>query len=96
MTKNNIAPNNLPDEILSEITRMASSLMQAREIAILLDLDIKAFTYIVKNKPDDPATIAFNKGRLQTKLELREKIIKLAKAGSPQAEVLADKYLTQE
>ena len=67
--------------------------MMPNEIAILLDLNVELFTYEIKHRPNSSLAIAFQKGRLQTKLELRKKIIVLAKAGSPQAELLADKYL---
>lgn len=75
---------------------MASALMLPEEIAILLDLDKEKFVYDVSNKPESPFAKAFYKGRLQTKYELRKKIIQLAKVGSPQAELLADKYLNQQ
>ena len=39
---------------------------------------------------------AYQRGRLTTKYELRRTVIKLAKAGSPAAEPLADKYLTEQ
>jgi hypothetical protein len=86
--------NNSPD--LTQITEMAASLMQPREIALLLDMSIQVFEYEVKQRPEGEIGRAFHKGRLQTKLELRKKIITMAKAGSPQAEVLADKYLQKD
>ena len=70
--------------------------MKPSEIAILLDLDPEKAEYLIDSCPKDPFTLAYKKGRLKTKLELRRKIIQLAKAGSPQAELLADKYLNQE
>ncbi len=86
-----------PDkETLDKIQDMASSLMQPREIAILLDINPDAFEHDVNHNPSSEVYKHYNKGRLQTKLELRKKIIQLAKAGSPQAEVLADKYINQK
>jgi hypothetical protein len=81
------------NSIINSITEMAAALMSPKEIAIMLDLNITDFEYQVKNKLDSDFAKAFNKGRLQTKFDLRKKVIQMAKAGSPQAEVLADKYL---
>ncbi len=80
-------------EQLEQITEMAASLMQPDEIAILIDLDPEDLKHQVNHNPSGNISKAFLKGRLQTKLDLRKKIIQLAKAGSPQAEVLADKYM---
>ena len=79
--------------MLDKITEMAAALMSPDEIGCLLDLEDRLI-YQMLNKKDSPLAIAFKKGRLKTKLELRKKIIQLAKAGSPQAELLADKYLS--
>lgn len=67
--------------------------MSPTEIAILLNQDVQKFVYQATKKPDSDIAKAYQKGRLNTKLELRKKVIMLAKAGSPQAEMLADKYL---
>ncbi len=84
---------NLDKDILTKISEMASALMQPREIAILLDIDADDFEHHVNHNPSGDPALYYFKGRLQTKLELRQKIVQLAKAGSPQAEVLADKYI---
>jgi len=39
---------------------------------------------------------AYMKGRTQVKLEIRKNVIYLAKIGSPQAEILADKYIVDQ
>ena len=83
-------------ESLEKITEMAAALMLPEEIAILLDFPVERFCYLVASKPDSPQHIAFMKGRLQTKFELRKKVVSLAKVGSPQAELLYDKYLNNE
>ena len=67
--------------------------MSPTEIAILLKQDVAKFVYQATKKTDSEIYIAYQRGRLNTKLELRKKVIMLAKAGSPQAEMLADKYL---
>lgn len=80
---------------LTKIEEYAAALMQPHEVAILVGLDADKFQHQLKHNPEHEWTRAYNKGRLQTKFELRKKVIALAKAGSPQAEVLADKYLQQ-
>lgn len=72
---------------------MAAALMSPAEIAILLNQDTEKFIYQATKKKESEIYKAYQKGRLTTKLELRKKVITLAKAGSPQAEMLADKYL---
>lgn len=83
------------NSISERITELAAALMLPSEIAILLDIDFRQLEHALKHNPDSEWYKAFHKGRLQTKFELRKKIVSLAKAGSPQAEVLADKYLQQ-
>lgn len=82
----------MSDEHLAQITEMAQALLTPEEIGCLLDLP-NSDVYSMKSKPDSTIAKAYRKGRLLTKLELRKKIIQLAKMGSPQAEMLADKYL---
>jgi hypothetical protein len=69
--------------------------MAPEEIAILLNIDVDKFKYLTNSKYSDVAYKSFHKGRLQTKLILRKMVIKLAEKGSPQAELLADKYLRE-
>lgn len=85
----------LTESQLESITEMASCLMAPEEIAILLNIDIEQFKYLTTNKNIDAAFKSFHKGRLQTKLILRKMVIKLAEKGSPQAEILTDKYLRE-
>lgn len=84
------------DAVLSEITDLASCLLEPREVAHILNLNISDFEYQVKQCPEGVIGRAFHCGRLKTKVEVRRKIIALAKAGSPQAEMLADKYLIKD
>lgn len=86
-----------PDsDTLLQIQPMASSLMQPREIAILLDLDPDKYEHEINHNTNSDIYRHYYKGRLQTKLDMRKIMIQLAKAGSPQAEVLADKYINQK
>lgn len=86
----------LTEEQVKTIEEMASSLMTPGEIAILLGFDVEMVKYIVRYKNDHPIYLSYHKGRLQTKLALRKMVIKLAERGSPQAEMLADKYIRDQ
>jgi len=90
---------NLTDEELIRVEEMAAALLPAEEIAILLGLPAEKRSLlieVVKNHINSPVYMAFHRGRLTTKLELRKTVIKLAKHGSPAAEPIADKYLTEQ
>lgn len=87
---------NLTTEQLDKLKEMAAALLPPDEIAILLELppdQHDSFCEIVKNHQASPIYLAYHSGRLQTKFELRKMVIKLAKAGSPAAQQLAEKYL---
>ena len=73
----------LSEEILKQIKDMSAALLPPAEIAILLDISSPIYT-------------SYHQGRLQTKLNLRKTVIKLAVAGSPAAEPLADKYMKEQ
>lgn len=90
---------NLSDEELERVKEYAAALLPAHEIAILLNLDAderRAFEEIIKNHISSTIYTAYHSGRLQTKYELRKIVIKLAKNGSPAAQPLAEKYLTEQ
>lgn len=89
----------LSDEILKQITEMAAALLPPAEIAILIAIPAEQreqFCDICRNHRQSPIYNAYHQGRLQTKYELRKTVIKLAKAGSPAAEPLADKYMKEQ
>ncbi len=72
-----------------------------RNLTLLLDHTVKRhkrdlFCEICKNHTSSDIYTAYHRGRLQTKYELRKTVIKLAKAGSPAAEPLADKYMKEQ
>lgn len=90
---------NLSDNQLQQIEEMAAALLPPSEIAILIDLAAdqrELFCEICKRHVSSPIYTAYHRGRLQTKYELRRTVIKLAKAGSPAAEPLADKYMREQ
>lgn len=89
----------LADEILQQIKEMSAALMPPPEIAILIAIPADQRDYfcdICKNHRQSPIYEAYHLGRLQTKLSLRKTVIKLAVAGSPAAEPLADKYMKEQ
>lgn len=89
----------LTDEQINEIRNMSAALLPPAEIAILLDIPAEQREYfceICKNHRQTSIYNAYHQGRLQTKYELRQTVIKLAKAGSPAAEPLADKYMREQ
>lgn len=90
---------NLSDDQLLQVEEMSAALLPAEEIAILLNLPAEKrslLTEVVKTHIHSPVYMAFHRGRLSTKFELRKTVIKLAKHGSPAAEPIAEKYLTEQ
>lgn len=90
---------NLTEEELKQIEEMASALLPPSEIAILLRIDAaqrKLFGQICKSHVLSPIYEAYHRGKLITKLELRRTVVKLAKAGSPAAEPLAEKFIREQ
>ncbi|MGL4908526.1 MAG: hypothetical protein ACRC3G_04260 [Bacteroidales bacterium] len=88
--------SNYSEEILAQIEEMSAALMPPKEIAILLGLkgdDVNLFRMQCLEYDNTKSYEAYQRGRLTTKLELNKHIVKLAKAGSPQAEELASKVL---
>lgn len=89
----------LNDEQLQQLEEMSAALMPPSEIAILLRLDASdrdLFIQVCKNHKHSKIYEAYQRGRLQTKLELRRTVVKLAKAGSPAAEPLAEKFIREQ
>lgn len=86
----------LTDEQLATIEDMAANLMSPFDIAIMLDIKPDRLNHILLHNKENPIYIAFNRGRIKTKLELHRIIIKLATKGSPQAEQLAAKMLKEQ
>lgn len=89
----------MTNDQLKQLQEYAAALLSPDEIAILLDLPLderKSFTVRCRSQQGSVEYEAFYRGRLQTKLELRQNIIKLAKAGSPAAEPLALRFLKEQ
>ena len=89
----------LTDEQINKIRNMSAALLPPAEIAILLDIPVEQREYfcdICKNHRQTSIYNTYHQGKLQTKYELRQTVIRLAKAGSPAAEPLADKYMREQ
>ena len=87
------------EEMIIKIEEYAAALLKPSEIAILLNIpasERKIFSVRCRTHQGSLEYEAFHRGRLTTKLELRQNIIKLAKAGSPAAEPLAEKFLQEQ
>lgn len=87
------------DEILQRIEDMAGALLPPDEISILLGLgadERDEFVEVCRNHRSSKVYEAYHRGRLTTKYELRKTVIRLAKAGSPAAEPLADSYMKEQ
>ncbi len=85
---------------LEDIEEMASALLPPGEIAILIGITSPAetlfFIEVCRSHAASPIYLAYTRGKLRTKFELRKTVIKLAKAGSPAAEPLADRYMIEQ
>ena len=79
-------------ELYEKIEHYAELLLSPTEIAILLDQDVKRFCYEAK-KVGSNTHLAYQKGRLKTKIALRSNVIELMKKRSPQAELLVNEFL---
>ena len=89
----------LTDEQLEKLEQMSAALMPPAEIAILLKVpsgERTLFAQTCKNHINSPIYEAYQRGKLTTKFELRQTVVKLAKAGSPAAEPLAEKYIRDQ
>lgn len=88
----------LTEEQIKDLEEMASALMTPYEISFLLQIPSQErddFCEILKNHKMSPLFEVYNRGINKTKYELRKMTLKLAKNGSPAAEPLADKYLSE-
>ncbi len=84
---------------LNQIEEMAAALMPPSDIAILINIEPsqrKKFISICKTHQESPIYNAYQRGKLKTKYELRQTVVKLAKAGSPAAEPLAEKFIREQ
>lgn len=89
----------LNNEQLQQVEEMSAALLPPDEIAILMNINPESrdlFREICKNHKNTLIYNSYQRGRLTTKYELRKTVIKLAKAGSPAAEPIAEKYIKEQ
>ncbi len=81
-------------EQLKQVTELASLFFTPAEIALMMEWDSETFIEDYKNE-DHPAFKAFHSGRLQSEVDLRKSIIKMAKSGSSPAQTMAMEMLNK-
>jgi len=77
------------NDLLKQITDLAALFFTPREVAMMLELDVEHFIWVCDLTPDHEGYKAFHSGRLQSEVDLRKSVIKLAKSGSSPAQTLA-------
>ncbi len=80
--------NEITEEDLQKITDLAALFFSPREIAIMLEIPADDFI-ILSALADSKIYNAFQSGRLQSEVDLRRSIIKLAKSGSSPAQTMS-------
>lgn len=83
------------NEELAQIQEYASMFLYYNEIAVLLNKEVNEFETTLKDK-HSPAYTAYQKGKAQSKVEVRKNILKLAKNGNVLAEQLVNKYIIDQ
>lgn len=78
----------LNDEQLQEVKKLAALFYVPAEIALMMDVDVSQFENFVKDC-EGLLYKAYQSGRLQSEMELRNSIIRLAKQGSSPAQTAA-------
>lgn len=82
-------------EQLVKIRELAALFLTYHEIASLMDLDTDEMLEVFRDQ-SGPAYKAYFKGKTESKKEIREKVILLARKGSPQAEELVSEYIQSQ
>lgn len=89
----------LTDQQYTQLEEMAAALLPPSDIAILIGIEPdkrNLFVQICKNHTQDKIYETYQRGKLTTKLKLRTTVVKLAIAGSPAAEPLAEKFIREQ
>lgn len=86
---------NLTTEELDKVREYAGLFLKPEDIAVLLDKNEALFKAQCILQ-DTEINKAYRKGQVEAKLKLRRPVIKIAEHGSPQAELLADKYINEQ
>ena len=82
----------LTEEQLAEVEKLAALFMEPREVALVLEVDEDKFSALVNKKGTDVYK-KYWKGFLQSKTEVNESIINMAKKDSSPAQTLANSMI---
>ncbi len=85
----------LNDDELKKVEEYAYDLLTWKDISYLLQRPLDKFK-VVFDSQKSKLHLAYHAGRVKRKLELQKPILKLASMGSPQAEVLAIKFMKEQ
>ncbi len=87
--------DNITDEILSRIEKLASYFFTTNDIAIYCGLDIEFF---LDELNDNQSKIyqSYHKGRINRTMEIRKNEIKMAVLGSPMAQAQVRRYIEKQ
>ncbi|MBE0663755.1 MAG: hypothetical protein IH597_14970 [Bacteroidales bacterium] len=86
---------NLTTDQLQKVEEYAALFLSLREIACLLTTD---YSLIADDFHNTKSLLhqAYFRGKTKSKLELRQKVVPLAKLGSPQAQSLTEDYIKEQ
>ena len=87
--------NELSQDILLRVEEYAGLFLFPEEIAVMIEIPYDDFARLLKNKKS-PAYLAYMKGKTTSKMQIRKNIISMARNGSPQAEMLAGKFISDQ
>lgn len=80
---------------LTRIKELAGNFLNIEEIALIIEKDPdEFFKEVMKRKTK--AWYAYRSGIAESKNQIREREVKMAQHGSPQAVVLVDKYISEQ
>ena len=85
----------MTEEQLAIIEDMASHFMNPHEIAIMIGVPYDDFIMTLSDQLS-VEYLTYNKAKISSTLEIRRKVVKMAKSGSPQAEMLVTAFINEQ
>lgn len=85
----------LTDDQLDLVEDYASNFMTWKQIAILLQIDENEFRELLVDL-NSPVRKRYNLGKTRSAYEISKSMVRLAKLGSPQAEILIKTDITRQ
>lgn len=80
---------------LEKVEEYAAQFLTYQDIAILLKVDVNKFISRVTER-NSLEWLAYERGKITSKAEIRRNIVKLAKHGSSQAEAMVEKFIDDQ